>query len=124
MEIFLSTLQNLGVAVLTLLIFTLWKSQGAILSAEFVWSVFWNENKKRWLYVLSLILSLIIARTYFPGSIDTITGFMGIKLTEGPGAWATIAVLILTTTKGVGKKATTKRKELVDRNKKVSSIKG
>lgn len=116
MEVFLGLLQNLGVAIIAILVFTLWRSQGAILSSEFVWSIFWNENKKRWMWVLTLILCLAATRTYAPSAVDTITAFMGIQLTEGPGAWATVAVLLLTTTKSVGKKATTKRVELQKRN--------
>lgn len=123
MEIFYETLKSIGLVVLTLVAFTLWKSQGAMLSNEFVWSVFWHDNYRRWLYIFVLLLVLITLQAYFPESIDGITGFMGIQLTAGPGSWATVTVLLMTTIKGVGKSNEQRRKEYKAIKAKVAEVK-
>ena len=108
-ELFYATLKNIGIVLFTLLGFTLWKSQSAILSNEFSVKVFFGENYRRWVYVIMLVLSLIFIDGYAPESLAVVTGFMGISLTAGPGSWATVTVLLLTSIKGVGRSADTKR---------------
>ena len=56
-------------------------------------------QERQWIWTISIVCIIAGVNQFAPESLGVITGYMGLELSAGPGAFATLAVLLLTTQK-------------------------
>lgn len=90
---------NVGIALAAIILVNLIKQRPIIVANEFSLGVFWKENKNLWIWTISIITIIAVVNQFAPESLGIITGYLGLQLTAGPGAFATLAIVLLTTQK-------------------------
>lgn len=115
----LEIVQNVLIAFAAIFVFTLIQARASVFNGEFNSSVFWDENKYRWLWTMLIVLVVAIVNGYAPENLAVLTNLAGIQFTAGEGAFATLAVLLFTT----GKQSSTisrKKAKLAKRESKLN----
>ncbi|MGV3695494.1 hypothetical protein [Flavobacterium sp.] len=114
----LQILQNVGIAFAAIIVVTLIKNRNSMVANEFVLSVFWKENRNLWIWTMTLITIIAVVNGYAPESVEVITQYLGLTLTSGPGGFATLAVVLLTTQKAT-KTLAKKKAQIAVREKRI-----
>ncbi|MFN3753305.1 hypothetical protein [Flavobacterium sp.] len=95
-----SILTNIALALIAIIVLTLFKARASVFNGEFRFNIFWQENRNRWIWTMLMVSFIALVNAYAPDALTSITALVGIELTSSPGAFATLGVLLLTTGKG------------------------
>ncbi len=91
-------LLHVGLGLLGIVLYTLFKSKDYIFNHEFVWSTMISENLKAWIWSFLVILTLAIAIKVEPNIKDAIKSIFSIDLNASPSGFfifgATINLMI------------------------------
>jgi hypothetical protein len=80
-------LQNIGLGLLGIVFYNLFKSKDYIFAKEFSFSTFLNENFKAWIWSILVIISIVVTITIEPTTKDFLKTFTGLDLTASPAGF-------------------------------------
>ncbi len=93
MELILEVLKSVGVGLVGILFFTLWRSRKFILGKQkFKFKLILKENLGAWLWSLSIILLTAIIVIAIPSAAKGITGLTGLEVADNPASFFTFGL--------------------------------
>lgn len=105
-------LENIGLGLLGLAIFTVWSIREHL--KEFSFRILWSKNKPFWAWSLTMLFLFSVLLTVSPDATGAIKTFTGLDLADEPAAWLSLGLALGRISRDIQKNTKEKTSENAD----------
>lgn len=96
----METLLNIGIGILGVIFYVLFTSRTQIAQKDFVLSEHLKTNKNRWLWTISIIVTIAVLLQIEPSLIDSIKSFTGVDFNATRASYFSLAIALAALIRG------------------------